>query len=237
MNKLLPFVALGAFSWTGTTFAQDADASAASAEKQLEDELDLFWGHRREVKVVQKRSVEKDGRLELTVFGSVIPNDDFIIYTPLGGRVGYHFSEAFAVELSGAYALDFQTDLAEFLESETGVGVNRATILETIDWYANASLLWSPFYGKINFLGHKLAHFETYLGLGFGIFHTTESEPTEPEGNPAFKPCGNTVLGFRWFINDLINIRTEYRHFFFQKFEGGVSMPVELSLGVSFMVL
>ena len=46
------------------------------------------------------------------------------------------------------------------------------------------------------------------------------------------KPAGNTVLGFRWFISDMFNIRTEYRQHFFQKFGGGVSIPVELSLGL-----
>ena len=36
----------------------------------------------------------------------------------------------------------------------------------------------------------------------------------------------------RWFISDMFNIRTEYRQHFFQKFGGGVSIPVELSLGL-----
>ncbi len=231
-NFLLPFAALSTLCVTGPAFAQNNDQTAV--EQELENDLNVIWGKRREVKVVQKRSVEKDGRFELGVFASVIPNDDFVIYMPFGLRADYHLSEAFAVELSFAYALDFETDLAEFLESETGVNVNRASILEKINMYYNADFLWAPLYGKINFLGNKLAHFETFVGLGFGLFHTTESEPTNPDGNSAIKPSGNTILGFRWFINDLVNIRTEYRHYFFQKFKGGVSMPAELSLGVGF---
>ena len=46
----------------------------------------------------------------------------------------------------------------------------------------------------------------------------------------------NAVLGFRWFINDHFNIRTDYRHYFFQKFGGGVSIPAEFSLGLGFLI-
>lgn len=210
------------------------NAVATEAEKNLEADLAMFWGKRREVKVVQKRAVEKDGRFEITPNFSVIPNDDFIMYFPVGLRVGYHLSEAFAVELSGSYAIQSNTGLTDFLEQEAGL--RRADLQEEISLYYNLSLLWAPIYGKISVLGYKLAHFETYVGLGVGLVHTTEIPEGNPEGNDVNKPAANTVLGFRWFINDWLNVRTEYRHFFFEKFDGGVSMPVELSLGVGFMI-
>ena len=40
----------------------------------------------------------------------------------------------------------------------------------------------------------------------------------------------------RWFINNSFNIRTEYRQHFFKKFQGGVSIPVELTLGVGLTI-
>jgi outer membrane beta-barrel protein len=210
------------------------DASATEAEKALERDLAMFWGKRRQVKVVQKRAVEKDGRFELTLNTAIIPNDDFIVYYPQGLRAGYHFSEAFEVELSGSLAVDVDSGLTEFLETEAGL--RRADLQETVKFYYNVSLLWAPIYGKISFLGAKLAHFETFVGMGLGAFHTTEFPEGNPQGNDVIKPAANTVLGFRWFINDSFNIRTEYRHFFFEKFDGGVSMPVELSLGLGFMI-
>jgi hypothetical protein len=43
-----------------------SDATATKAEKALEEDLALFWGKRREVSVVQRRLVEKDGRVDVT---------------------------------------------------------------------------------------------------------------------------------------------------------------------------
>ena len=211
--------------------AEVSDANASKAERALEQDMALFWGNRREIKVVQKRLVEKDGRFELMPYASVIPNDEFIVYYPLGLRIGYHFSEAFSVEASYAFALQQETQLATFLEGE-GIGLKRADIQEKISMYYNANILWAPLYGKLSLLGYKLTHFETYIGLGFGLFNTTEFPADNPDGNAKNKLSGNAILGFRWFINDTLNVRTEYRQYFFQKFQGGVSIPVELSLGL-----
>lgn len=208
------------------------DDSATEAEKALEKDLALFWGTRRQIKVVQKRLYEKDGRFEAALFGGIIPNDDFIVYFPTGVRAGYHFSEAFSVEGSFAYAFDSDTDLSKFLVDE--IGLKRADIQEVIQMYYNVDILWAPIYGKISLLGAKLAHFETFVGVGFGAFHTTEFPADNPDGNQAIKPGGNTILGFRWFINDLLNVRTEYRQYFFSKFKGGVSIPAELTLALGF---
>lgn len=246
MRKMLSLAAaLAAFAGVPSALAQEnapaentetaADsASATAAEKALEQDLELFWGKRREVKVVQKRAVEKDGRFEITPAFGIIPNDDFIVYYPVGLRAGYHISEAFAVELSAMYGLDSDSGLSAFLHEE--VGLRRAELQETLSLYYNVSLLWAPIYGKISLLGLKLAHFETFIGLGVGAVHTKEIPEGNPDGNDVIKPAANTVLGFRWFITDWMNVRTEYRHFFFEKFNGGVSMPVELSLGLGFMI-
>lgn len=214
--------------------AAAADDSATEAEKGLEKDLDVFYGKRRNIRIVQKRLFEKDGRIDATLVGGIIPNDDFLVYYPVIGRVGYNFSEAFSVELSFAYAFDQNSELTDFLE--TTIGLKRADIQEVISMYYGVNILWAPIYGKIGLLGSKLTHFETYVGVGGGVVHTTEFEPENPAGNEARKPAGNTVLGFRWFVTDLINIRTEYRHFFFEKFGGGISTPVELSLGLGFTI-
>ncbi len=44
------------------------------------------------------------------------------------------------------------------------------------------------------------------------------------------------MLGFKWFMLDWLNFRTEYRQYFFQKFQGGVSIPVELTAGLGFLL-
>lgn len=223
---------------SGPVLAQ-ADAEMEEQETSLDEteyeegvraDLAKVWGAKRQVSVVQRRLYTKDSRIEVTPFTGVIPNDDFIVYYPSGLRVGYHISEAFTVELSGTFAPESSSDLGNFL-TET-VQLKRADIQETFSSFYTANVLWAPAYGKISLLGTKLTHFETYLGIGFGLFATRNVPEDNPDGEEEMKPAGNTVLGFRWFISDMFNIRTEYRQHFFQKFGGGVSIPVELSLGL-----
>jgi len=186
------------------------------------------------VKIVQRREFVKDGKMEGAIFGGIIPNDDFIFYITPTARFGYHITESFMVEGSFSYAIERNTDLKSFLE-ESDIGLKSADIREFIKMYYNVSILWSPIYGKISFLGTKLTHFDTFIGLGVGFFNTSAREE---DINPVFqdrtKAAANTILGFRWHVTDLVNIRTEYRHYFFEKAIGGISKPVEISLGVGF---
>jgi outer membrane beta-barrel protein len=220
----------------GSAGAESAGAAATESEKELEGDLARYWGSRRKVKVVQRRLFTKDSRIETAVYGGIIPNDDFIVYYPVGIRAAYHFTEGLSVELSYAYLFDKQSTLTKFLEDPDGGGLKRADIQEFIHMYEGLNVLWAPIYGKISLLGLKLSHFDAYVGLGFGLFHTEEFPSDNPDGNKVIKPSGNTILGFRWFITDVINIRTEYRQHFFQKFQGGVSIPVELSLGIGITI-
>ncbi|MCA9546729.1 MAG: outer membrane beta-barrel domain-containing protein [Myxococcales bacterium] len=222
--------------------AEDAaatDDSATAAEKTLERDLAMFWGKRREVKVVQKRQVEKDGRFELALTGGIIPNDDFIVYYPVGGRVGYHFSESFSVEAAYAYSFQSDSGLTDFLTSPDGADLTRAVIQQTISMYYNIGLNWAPIYGKVSLLGMKLVHFESYVGLGVGAANVEELvDSSNPNPSSSIKPAGNVSVGFRWFVDDTINVRTEYRHHFLQgpEISGGVYTPAELTLAVGFML-
>ena len=98
--------------------SEDEDRAATAAEKDLERDLAKFWGSKRKVKVVQRRLFAKDGRFEVAPFAGIIPNDDFIVYYPMGLRASYHFSEAFTVEASFAHAIEQETELRSFLEGE-----------------------------------------------------------------------------------------------------------------------
>lgn len=208
--------------------------SSSNAEKQLQQDMNLFWGARRKIETVQKRLFLKDGKLELTPYFGVVPNDDFIVYLPMGLRAGYHFSEAFAVEASFAYVTDQDSDLASFLVDE--IGLNRAQLRQVVKMYYNVNLLWAPIYGKLSFLGTKLTHFDLYVGIGMGNTHLDEYSELNPEpNNKTDNFGGNYIVGFRWYITDLINVRTDFRHYFFQKVGGGISKLTELTAGAGFM--
>ena len=209
-------------------------ASDLPSEEMTARELSIFWGSRREVRVVQRRQYEKNGRIEAVLGGGIIPNDEFILYYPIGGRVGYFFAESLSVDFGFNFAIAKNSELTTFLED--GVGLNRAEVRETIQFYYNAGVTWAPIYGKLSLLGMKLTQFDMYFGLGIGLFHTKAKEdPTNPNKSDERKPAGNVAVGFRWYISDLINLHTEYRNHFFEKSGGGISKPVELNLGLGLL--
>ena len=239
LNRFVFLFGLILLSVMGTSvWAEDTEAKKdqKDPEPTLEKDIALIWGQRREVKVVQRREFVKDSKTEVAVFGSIIPNDAFVWYPITGLRVGYHFTESLMVEGSLSFAFEQQTDLSNYLVT-SDIGLKRADVREFIKNYHTVSLLWSPIYGKISVLGAKLTHFDGFIGIGGGMFFTDAIEDdSNIELQPKIRAALNGILGFRWHINDLVNVRTEYRqHFFFPKATGGVSIPVELTLGAGFI--
>ena len=213
---------------------EEVDVSTTSPEDQIEKDLALFWGKKREVKVVQRRLFSKDGKLDLTLGGGIVPNDDFLVYYLGTFRLGYHFAESFEVEASGNFAFDQKSGLGEFL-SNSDIGLKDAQIREFIRQFYTINVLWSPIYGKVSLLGQKLVHFDIFLGAGLGLMLTEGFEsPENPDKQSKSKLAANLALGFRWHINQQFSVRTEYRHYFFEKIAGGgLSTPIGLNLGVT----
>ena len=252
-------VAMAAALWAPEAFAQDegggdaavAEDAAAGGEAggdaglELEDpaERDLYWGDRRDVSVVQKRLFTKDGRLEVTAYSGVIPNDSFMTYIAVGGRVGYYFVESIGVEVSGAYsggALQIESGLSDDLRNDEDLQAS-VRLLSRQNYRLNAAVTWSPFYGKFALIDAWLSNFDIYLVGGLGVV-VTESPPplsapagTANEVDP--KPEGVLGAGIRFFVNDFTSVRLDYRQGIFEKLGGGVSTPSEISLGASFFLL
>lgn len=208
------------------------------SETMLDKKLDAYWGEQREIRTIQKRLFLKDTRWNFTVFGGVIPNDDFQIYMPLGGRIGYFISEDIGIEASGAYALQAETDLRTFLtdELEGGGGASAQIFLtQFLDWYTNVDFLWSPFHGKFGAFTSKLFHFDFYTAVGVGVNSLVIDYPGAKQPSTEIAIAGNVGLGAMMYVLDWMAVRVDYRHFIHEfKAGDGLSYPAELSLGMSF---
>ena len=214
--------------------AGEESAQPQTPQEAMTKDLALFWGNKREVKVIQRRIYKKEGKMEATLHGGIIPNDDFLIHYLMGASFGYYFTESMMVEGSFTYAIDENSGLSDYLKNSE-IGLKEALIREFIQYYYNVSLLWSPIYGKFSFLGTKLAHFNFYAGLGLGLVHTEGYEDEVVlKLSPQTKPAFNGILGFRWHLSQMFSLRTEYRHFVFEQIGGGgMSTPISLNLALS----
>ena len=229
------FGALLATAAVPPAYAAEGDpASEGDADldtRKLDDRLRLYWGSEiRDVESLEKRLFRKDSRFEFGLYSGVIPNDDFYSYYPIGLRAGYFFTEDIGAELWGSYLISVASDLKSFLEDNFNSSL-LVDVPQSLQWLAGANVLWSPIHGKLGIFTEKLAHFDVYLAFGVGAIGSEVRQLNSVKSKVDIG--GNVGLGMRFFIDDLIALRFDYRQFFYPAEAGGLTHPAELTLGIS----
>ncbi len=212
----------------GAALAQD------SAIKPTGDP-DRFWAAQRKVRVIQKRTIRKDGRHEFTPYVGVVPNDDFFIYFPTGLRYNWFFREDWSLEVFGAYCASMKTNLEGYVSSQERVSI-ETNLPQKLQWYAGLAAAWNLFHGKVGAMDADLLQFDLNLSLGYNLVGTEIRESPKDDYKPKVDFFAfNIGAGVRMFILDWLAFRLDWRTFLYQAEGGGVSYPMELTLGVSFL--
>ncbi len=212
-----------------------APAVDEKAVKRIEENLDLYWGKKRRIKVVERRKHPKAERHEIALFGGMIPNDPFLFYYTAGLRYGYFFSESLSLEATYAKPFQENTDLGTFLE-DTFPKIDDVQENDQFRHMAHADIVWTPFYGKLAFLTRKLVHFDLGLFLGAGWLNTEYLNKETGVEESRHTIQGNLGAGFRFHLMDYVTLRFDVHQYFFKKVQGGLSHPTMISLGVSTLV-
>ncbi len=176
-----------------------------------------------DVSVIQKRFMPKTGRLQLNGGLSVLTNDPWFSGQGFQGRLGYGFSEAWAVEveamLLSTWSRDSVRDLANSL------AVNTSSLVSTKNYFGG-HIMWTPFYGKLSLWDEKIVPFDMYLTAGGGnsglSSDTVSSAATIHVGLGQIYSLSKS-LGLRWdlsvntfsipsgrFYNVLLNVGVSY---------------------------
>lgn len=207
-------------------------SSPAFAEDPIDKDLEYFWGQKRDVEVIQKRLFLRDGRHEFTVFGGVIPNDDFFANYPIGARYNWYFLEDWSVELNGSYMFNAKSDLRSFLQDTMNLNIS---LDEQLKGYAAAEGQWTPFHGKFSLLTQNLTHFDINISFGAGVMFASDKLEGETSYKLEYLPMGNLGAGMRFYVLDWMAVRLDYRHYFYKSnVYNGLSWPAEVTLGVAF---
>lgn len=214
-------------------------ATPVEAEAQnLDDMLEKYWGKKREIRVIQKREFEKDGRVELSLLGGIIPNDSFANYYDVGAEVTYHLTETFGAGILLIKPFSHETDLRSFLQEEPFYVTTDLPEEYFLITMAEGS--WTPLYGKFSFLGTKLLHMELAALVGAGMLNTSVLNIETGQAKKKFKPMGSLGAGLRFWFSSVMAARFDTRVYFHSKAGSeanltGLSTPVELTLGVSYL--
>lgn len=204
-----------AFAQEDEEFSSDVDQIEAEIERgskkttpqdeaptnPADEKLENFSGLGRlapfsEVSVLQRRFQPKSGRFQFFGGLSNIVNDPWFMGIGFNGRLGYHFSEAWGVELNVMGLSTSERQTIKDLYKEHDVATSS---LITTKGYYGAEVNWTPIYGKMGLFDDRIVPFDMYFSLGGGT-----SQVENGEGGATLHLGTGQIfaitkgLGFRW---------------------------------------
>ena len=206
----------------------------------------MDWAERREIRVIQKRDILKEARHGISVFGGVVPNDDFFAYVAMGLGYRYYFSEDFALNVRVSYTAPQKTSLESSLTASRPEGPGLEVRLpQTLLGYALAGVDWNLLHGKLGFFSTRLVEFDLALNFGVGAVYTKivdqgkESTPFQ-----VFDPAGNVGATLQVYLSNRWALGLDFTQIFYPKLRdtfgsethpgaGGVSHPLAATLALT----
>jgi outer membrane beta-barrel protein len=208
--------------------AEPAPAAAASSESEAGDvsevDKDALGPLRERIRPVSGHLFLKKGRFEVSPSATITFRDAFFSKYILGASLTYHPLETLGVGVRAGYALAAVSGSAQictFTQVEGGVTRGcRSPTFEQLDGeapglltlMAGVDLQWAPIYGKISVLAEKFLHFDMYGIAGASAVQYKGRRAPEGEKGQSFTTVGGNVgIGFRFFLNRHMTVRTEVR--------------------------
>lgn len=272
-SRTFSVFAIGLALTSSSAFAQDDDdilsdilGSAETPEDEIEDLRDGNLGdrvgardesllgetdeerERRIIKTLQQKNFLKIGRWELSPHGAFVSNDPFLNRYIVGGGVGYHITEIFAVE----GMIDFSPDLGEGdwkpLTTQLVNENNVSPDISKLTYFGSACFVFSPIYGKAAIRGRNIVNFDIYGKFGLGGTATSDDlealqqagEPTAIATQNQFHPTTNFGGGARIIFNQNVAFRLEGRSMIYIETVDSNTLEMKnnfiIQAGVSFFV-
>lgn len=232
-------------------------AQGASSESEAGDvsevDKDALGPLRERIRPVSGHLFLKKGRFELSPSASVTIRDAFFRKYIFGGTFTYFPLETLGIGLRAGYSLPTVSGAAQicnFTDSGDGTVVRgcSAPTFEALDGRAPGQLTlmggldvqWAPIYGKISLLAEKFAHFDMYGVAGVtAIQYKGPPASSDVRSTAMMTGGGNLGIGFRFFLNHYMTLRTEVRDLVYvEKGESENSLRNQLmfELGFSFFL-
>lgn len=230
MRTLCLFMACCLLPVAALAQSQDpAPAPASSSESEAGDvsevDKDALGPLRERIRPVSGHLFLKRGRLELSPSATVSLRDAFFRKYIFGATVTFFPMETLGIGLRAGYSIPTVSGAAQictFTDGGSG-GVTRGCSVpsfEQLDGAAPGQLTlmggvdvqWAPIYGKISLLAESFAHFDMYGVVGASMVQYKGPSASGTERSTArMTPGGNVGIGFRFFLNRYMTLRTEVR--------------------------
>jgi outer membrane beta-barrel protein len=232
--------------------------SAPSSESEAGDvsevDKDALGPLRERIRPVSGHLFLKKGRVEITAATAISLRDAFFRKYIISSGVTYHPLETLGVGLrlgTGVNEVSGSAQICNFTDSGDGTitrGCSAPTFEQLdgtapgqITWLGGVDVQWAPIYGKISLLAETFAHFDMYGVLGASLVrYKGPPESSDERSLARMTPGANLGIGFRFFLNRYITLRTEVRDLVYV--EKAVSPATSLrnqllfDLGISFFI-
>ncbi|MBI4925378.1 MAG: outer membrane beta-barrel domain-containing protein [Bdellovibrio sp.] len=175
-------------------------AEATTPEKVNVDVIkEKYWarGNETEMGVVQNRLYSKSHKLEVGFFGGITTSDPFLNTKNIGGSVGLHLSEYFAMKVFGWKSFVSPSSALTTFEDTIGATTNNNPPKYYFGTEGSASVL----YGKLSLVGKAIIYYDFHLLGGAGFTGTESGTYLTP----------HLGLGQNVYISQSISIRVDYR--------------------------
>jgi outer membrane beta-barrel protein len=230
-----------------------ASSSESEAGDVSEVDKDALGPLRERIRPVSGHLFLKKGRFELSPSATVSLRDAFFRKYILGASFTFFPMETLGVGLRAGYSIPTVSGSAQicnFTDSGDGT-ITRgcsAPSFEQLDGsapgqmtlLAGVDVQWAPIYGKISLLAETFAHFDMYGVAGASIIQYKGPPEGGARSTARMAPGLNLGVGFRFFLNRYMTLRTEVRDLVYV--EQAVSPTTSLrnqllfELGVSFFI-
>lgn len=183
----------------GLLLAAAAPWTYADEQVDVEAVKKKYWarGDESELGVVQNRLYTKESKFEFSALGGLVSSDPFLDVRSVGGSVGYHLNETFAVHVLAWKNFASNSSALDTFERVSGATANTNKPIS----YFGAEVGVSMIYGKLSLLGKKIIYYDLHILGGMGA-NTTES-------GTYFTP--SIGLGQQVWLSHLMALRVDYR--------------------------
>ncbi len=160
------------------------------------------------VRVFQQRYLVKRHRLELQLGGALTVNDPMVTHFAAEAGLFFHFTDQFALGVTGAKYAARDSSTANTVESNFGLFAERSHL------QAGGMLeaQWAPLFGKFAVFGLGVVQVDGYLIAGGGAERTTRGTD--------LKPAGEIGLGMRLHMLRWLSLSADVRDLIYsEKFQ------------------
>jgi len=222
---IISVLVLSAGAWAqeegGEAGGGSSDAELASEDEETAEIEERTLKLRDRIRAVSNSTFLKRGRFELEPYGGVSTSDAFYRRWTVGARASFFILEELAIDAGGAFSAFAQQLTPVVLDD--GTAPVFADDTQTIG-YADASLVVSPFYGKMALMSEWVLHFDMFGSAGVGVVLDGVDSPVDP----AMQLGG----GLRVVLNRALALRTDVRDYLTLG-PNGVDNFVVVNIGLS----